>query len=264
VKRRFLRIWPGLIAVTVLGAFVLGPLVTNLSASDYFRAGETAHYFKTLLLNIKYYLPGVFINNPYPRAVNGSLWTIPVEVHWYVVILVAGVVGLLRFRHFVFAALVVLAIYYLGIYGAESNPKRIYFQEFGLFFLYGACLHLYQEQWRKHVALTALFLICSALIALFFGHPLVALWLVLPFLVIVFGTASTPVIRRFGRFGDLSYGIYIYAFPVQQTVAWLTSARYSLTATLGLSAAITTLFAFASWHLIERPALSFKPRQSGR
>ncbi len=264
VTRRLLRIWPGLIVVVLLSTFVLGPLVSNLSTAEYFRTEETWRYLKTLLMNIKYELPGVFTGNPYPRAVNGSLWTIPVEVRWYLVILFAGAAGLLKSRYLLLVASVILALYYFGIYGAMRDTKPIYFQEYGLFFLYGACLQMYQDEWRKHLVLSTLLCIGSAIVFLLLGHAFVAFWLVLPCLIVYCGTASTPFVRGFGRFGDLSYGIYIYAFPVQQTIVWMTNARYPLPWTLALSVAMTLVLAFASWHLVEQPALRFKPRRLDR
>ncbi|MDR2325127.1 MAG: acyltransferase [Acidovorax sp.] len=260
-KRRILRVWPGLIAVTVLSALVLGPLVTSLPAYDYFRADGTLAYFKTLLLNIKYKLPGVFTENPYPNAVNGSLWTIPLEVRWYIVILIAGVIGALKIRVLALIALMTLAVYYLGIYGAETNPNPKYFQELGLFMLYGACLHLYREKWARRPLVFLLVIACAALTAVALGHPFVGLWLALPYMVIAFGTASTPVLRRFGRFGDLSYGIYIYAFPVQQTIIWWLGPQ-PFAVLLSVSIVIVVAMAYASWHLIESPALRLKPSRA--
>jgi peptidoglycan/LPS O-acetylase OafA/YrhL len=259
IKRRFLRIWPALIVVTCLTALVLGPLISTLPVSEYFGSAETLHYFKILVLNIKYELPGVFAENPYPRAVNGSLWTIPVEVRWYWITLIAGVAGLLRFRWIVLFAMFGLAIYHFGIYGAETNPERIFGVEYGLFFMYGVCLTLYRDLWEGRVSRLAFPLAGVALLFAAFGHPFIALWVFLPFAVIASGVASSPVIRRFGRFGDLSYGFYIYAFPVQQLVVWWTYPSLSLPASLALSALGTIVLAYLSWHLVEKPALKLKP-----
>jgi peptidoglycan/LPS O-acetylase OafA/YrhL len=78
--------------------------------------------------------------------------------------------------------------------------------------------------------------------------------------VLAVGNASTPYLRRAGRFGDLSYGTYIYAFPVQQTLIWLFKDRLSWTAVFALTVATTLALAFASWHLVEKRALRLKPQ----
>jgi peptidoglycan/LPS O-acetylase OafA/YrhL len=72
---RSLRIYPGLCAVILLSIFVLGPFVTNLTIVQYFAQSEFLWlYLKNItLISISYYLPGVFIDNPYVGAVNGSL-----------------------------------------------------------------------------------------------------------------------------------------------------------------------------------------------
>ena len=264
VQRRFVRIWPALIVVTLLAALVMGPLVSELPAAEYFARAETLRYFKVLVLNIKYELPGVFLSNPYPRAVNGSLWSIPVEVRWYWVTLFAGLLGLLRVRAAVLASMLALALFHFWIYGAESNPTRNYGIEYGLFFVYGACLQLYRSAWEDRRLRLAPPLAAVAALFAMLGHPLVALWVFLPFAVIATGVASTPVIRRVGRFGDFSYGFYIYAFPVQQLAIWATSASLPLPAYLALSAAATTVLALLSWHLVEKPALRFKPGRPQR
>ena len=102
-----------------------------------------------------------------------------------------------------------------------------------------------------------------AAVALACARPLLALWLVLPVTVLVVGNASTPYFRRAGRFGDLSYGLYIYAFPVQQTLIWLFKDRLSWWSVLGLTLIVTFTLAFASWHLVEKWALRLKPSRRG-
>jgi peptidoglycan/LPS O-acetylase OafA/YrhL len=90
------------------------------------------------------------------------------------------------------------------------------------------------------------------------GHELIAAFVLTPYLVLAFGTESFPVLRRFGRFGDLSYGVYIYAFPVQQMAIWLTP-KLTIYQHFALAIPVTLVMAWLSWHLIEKVALSYKP-----
>lgn len=90
--KRGLRILPALFVVVILSAFVLGPLVSNLSLAEYFASPVLLGYLRNILLNIRYSLPGVFEDNIYPHAVNGSLWTLPVEATMYLFVLLLGVV----------------------------------------------------------------------------------------------------------------------------------------------------------------------------
>lgn len=75
ITRRALRIFPALIANTVLTVFIIGPLFTSLSLSKYFSNSQTWGYFSNIFLYNTYSLPGVFEHNTYPNAINGSLIT---------------------------------------------------------------------------------------------------------------------------------------------------------------------------------------------
>jgi hypothetical protein len=79
--------WPALLLTTVVCAFVLGPLVSTLPASAYFASSDTYKHLSWLRLRSSFDLPGVFADLPFPRAVNGSLWSIPLEIHWYLILL---------------------------------------------------------------------------------------------------------------------------------------------------------------------------------
>lgn len=92
-EARLLRIFPGLIVAVLLCVFVVGPISTTASLSDYFASPSTFSYFKhnVFLLNgIQFDLPSVFTSNPYPGSVNGSLWTLPIEFWMYVFVAVLG------------------------------------------------------------------------------------------------------------------------------------------------------------------------------
>jgi len=256
VLRRFLRIWPGLIVVTCLAALFMGPLVSNLTYYDYFHSKHTWHFFRTLLLDITYVLPGVFSTNFYPHAVNGSLWTIPFEIRWYGILVLVGFFKLFNYKWLILAAFCILIIDQFVKYHAGIPPS--YMSEFGFYFVYGACLHLFRAVWMRYMRLCLVLASLLVFASVTAGYPIVALWLALPYLIIFVATCSTPIVRQFGRFGDLSYGIYIYAFPVQQLVVKLGEGQFSFPVCLLFSVLGTGLLAFASWHLVEKPALQLK------
>jgi peptidoglycan/LPS O-acetylase OafA/YrhL len=85
-------------------------------------------------------------------------------------------------------------------------------------------------------------------------------YLGIPYVVLAFGTAATPGLARAGRWGDVSYGMYLYAFPVQQTLIAVTQAAIPPAALIVATTALSVALAWASWHLIEKPCLSLKPR----
>ncbi|WP_410565478.1 acyltransferase family protein [Amycolatopsis sp. cmx-4-61] len=95
--RRLLRIMPPLVVVVLVTVFVLGPLVTTWPAHDYWTHIQTWRYLvgTTVLFFLQHQLPGVFTGNPYPFSVNGAIWTLPMELLGYGLVLVAGVVVLI-------------------------------------------------------------------------------------------------------------------------------------------------------------------------
>ena len=260
--RRLLRIWPALAVVVTLTALVLGPVVSSLPAADYYAHGGTWQYFLNLRFIAVYILPEAFAKNPYPLGVNGSIWTIPIEVLCYLVLAVCGLAGLLKKKTIWLAAIVI----YLAWYLAQSSPDLYHSihqkREMGAYFLSGSALYVLREYWQKRpwTWLAALALLAGGLLLAKMRYT--ALLAFMPYAVISLGTASTPFIRRFGRYGDFSYGIYLFAFPVQQTVIMCLYPEYGFWSAMMLSMAITAGLAFLSWHLVERRALVYKPRRN--
>jgi peptidoglycan/LPS O-acetylase OafA/YrhL len=265
--RRLLRIWPGLALAVALTALVLGPLVSTLSPRDYYADPIVKDYIiNNLCMNLRDQLPMRFDGNALPSAINGSMWTIPLELKCYLALALMALAGLLRLRWLLLALVLGATATY-----ALVQPRGELFEhfswalehrfllEFGLFFFAGAVLLVFRvhESRRTMLAVLACCWVLAA-VALASGRPLLVL--VVPVIVVAIGTASTPVVRSAGRFGDLSYGVYIYAFPVQQTLIWLVRDRLSWGVVLALTVATTQLLAFASWHLVEKKALRLKPR----
>lgn len=269
VAKRFLRVWPGLAVVTAVAALVVGPLVTQVTLHEYFQSPVTRDYFSQLYLGIRFLLPGVFEQNPW-HVVNGSLWTIPIEVRWYGALLLAGICGLLRKRmRLVLLALVVAyAIYIYGVFDVQHNPLARFPLpdfgcEYGSYFCSGVVLYHFRHAWRGHAGwLTAVLVVAGALMVAL-DHGYAALFLLLPWGVIRFGTSSTPWLRRAGRYGDFSYGIYIYAFMMQQLAISLIGANHPYWLGLTVSAACTLACAALSWHLVEQPSLNLKRHLPG-
>ena len=262
-QRRILRIWPALAVVVVLTAYGLGALVTSLPLMEYWTHRATLDYLLTLKMNVHFMLPGVFTNNPYAHGVNGSLWTIPLEVRCYVVMAIAGLLGLMKFRSVWMLLIAAYMAWFLTKGTADVTGQLNHGRDLSAFFLAGSALYLLQPQWKRHPFAWILMALVGAAVLWACGWHHTALLLLLPITVLHIGTSATPVLRRFGRWGDPSYGIYLFAFPVQQTVILYTWPDLGFAGTLILALLITVGLAYASWHLIEKQALKFKPSRKG-
>lgn len=264
--KRGLRLIPALVVVVLLSVFVFGPLVSQLQSGEYFSDSRTWKYLSNAVLRVQYRLPGVFENNPYPQAVNGSLWTLPIEAVMYLSLLVAGRCGLLVKNRAIWIAAICLAMHVrlcdaLGLTQAvwlEVLPVKESFKLATLFFAGAAMWQLDRViPWRGDIA-ALLFVILFSVSR----HPAggVVWLLVAPYLVLYVGRQRIPCLSDIGRIGDFSYGLYLYAFPVQQTLMWHFGPSLPIFEFVFLSFAVTICFAVPSWYLVERPCLTLKSR----
>jgi len=257
MAKRALRIFPGLFVATAMSAFVLAPLVTSLRPGAYFSQPAPYLYVldNTLLDQTVHELPGVmFVNNPAGLEINGSLWTLRLEVMMYVMVLGLGLLRLMRLR-------VLLGLMALGLACLQFQDALDFLGGWGwllAFFVAGMILYKLRatrifDGRLAVLAFTGLVLSVPLrqFIPLFpvFGCYL-ALWLALnPYLPVIPAT----------RFGDLSYGLYIYGWPVEEGVIWALGGHALWWQVLAIALPATAAIAFLSWHLVESPALRLKP-----
>jgi peptidoglycan/LPS O-acetylase OafA/YrhL len=266
-RKRALRLLPALVVAVAFTTLVIGPLFTSLSLSDYLTDAETWFYLvrASLLVTIAGQLPGVFTDNVYPEAVNGSLWTLPLEAGCYVMVAVLGVVGLLHRRAVLGAA---AAVVLLAITPLSPLSTSVTVTAGGNFtsaleligaFLVGALLYSLRSRLRlSWVVPAALGLVW--MLSWNSGWSTVTTVLALATTVIVFAFRTPASLRRLTAPGDVSYGIYVYAFPVQQSVAALWGPGLRPGVMLAIALPVTYALALLSWRLIERPALRRKRR----
>ncbi len=254
ILRRFLRLWPGLAAATIVIA-AASVFLTSMAAGDYL--GAVRHFVaRNLQLRIVYELPGVFAggSGAAMAAVNGSWWTIPVEAKCYLYLALLGVVGLRRRWLSVLAFAVVAFLYLQSPTG--QGLKYLYI----LFFATGLCARQFTAEVLRHRIAWSCAGLAAFLAAVASGRQDLATWVIVAPLVLLTGSMDTPGIRSAGRFGDLSYGIYIYAYFVQQLSVRYWPANGSLAGTLVVSVVATAALAWCSWHAVEAPALALKRR----
>jgi peptidoglycan/LPS O-acetylase OafA/YrhL len=266
LAKRALRIFPGLFAATLVSAFVLGPLVTELPLGAYISRPEPYQYVlgNTLLDQTVHELPGVwFVDNGVGLEVNGSLWTLRSEFLMYLMVLALGVLRLLTLPITLLLLAFGMACLHFNMLDQLENWGWLFQLLSGWGWLVGffaAGMVLYKLRHTRifdgRIALLALAGLALSIplrqfILLFpvFGCYL-ALWLAL--------SPRLPVIPA-ARFGDLSYGLYIYGWPVEQAVMWLSGGRAAWWQIFLIALPATAAIAFLSWHLVERPMLRLKP-----
>jgi peptidoglycan/LPS O-acetylase OafA/YrhL len=227
--RRLLRILPPLLFVVAVTVFVIGPLYTTWSLHDYWAHKQTWRYLvgTFALFLLQHDLPGVFSDNPYPWSVNGSLWTLPMEMVGYAIVLGVGVLVALGASRLVLfpllAGMFVLDGTLQATFGYHGRGGSLIHIPIGSMvsfmvpFVIGMVLHAYRDRvpFRPLAAIL-----------------LAGLWLVLHwtpldrYLLAVMSAYGAIVIARHwprsldtgGRWVVGSYGMYIWAFPIQQMI----------------------------------------------
>jgi peptidoglycan/LPS O-acetylase OafA/YrhL len=262
--KRALRIYPGLLACLLVSALAIGPFVSDLPAAAYFRSSGaytyiTSNFSMVMPANT---LPGVWFSSyGAGSVVDGPLWTLPCEVLMYLLVLTLGVLRALDLR--LMLALIALGMVCLWFDTSSSD----YFIGGALwllpFFAAGMALYRLRDKgiFRGRVALVAV-------AGLVLSVPLNAFILLFPlfgsYLVIYLALERRLPFFNAARFGDLSYGLYIYGWPVEQVLVRLKGGTMSWPLLFALAFPITAALAFASWHLVEARALRLKPANAQR
>lgn len=265
VIARTLRIAPGLIVATLVVALFLGGAMTKLSLTDYLSSPDLRRFIGATLSSFKsnIALPGVFADNPFKFPM-GTVWTLKYEVLCYAGVLAFGLTGLLRSRAAAFALVAGLA---LGLAGLDllrpDAPKGVETAlRLPFIFAFGGALYV----WRSRVRLSGLLVTALAAVTWLAGGTF--LFKTLLFLASSYGVmwlALAPALTRWSYEpkADLSYGTYLYGWPIQQTLHTLLPAA-SAAALLLPGLVITLAVAAVSWFLVEKPALALKARALGR
>lgn len=260
ILRRFLRIWPAL-AVATLVIALAAVLVSTLPPRGYF-GHATRHFIASnLQLQVVYDLPGVFAGSTAPAmvAVNGSWWSIPLEVKCYLYIALLGLIGLRR-RWISLLALAVVGFLCFQTLPGHAQANALHHLKYLCtgFFVSGLCARQFVGTLRRHPVAWGcggLALLVGSSVA---GQDDLLVWVVIAPVVLFLGSLSTPWVRSASRFGDLSYGIYIYAYFVQQLSVRYWPGGSTYWGSVAVSILVTAGLAWLSWHAVEAPALGLK------
>lgn len=263
LRARALRIVPAYAVCVLACAFAIGPIFTTLPLRRYFSNAQAWDYALTNLHfgpRLAWLLPGVFADHPV-SIVNGSIWTLPIEVLMYVCAALLGVVGILARRLWLTAVLAVgFVLVIVWVQPIVSTTLSDYLRMAALFALGGICF-----VWRARIPNSGvLLLILAALAWALRDTPAYAYLFTFAETAFVFWFAyglggAESRLRGFNRVGDYSYGLYLWGYPAQQIVVAIAGPQSVFVNAVG-GFAIALLLAIASWHMVERPALRWKTR----
>lgn len=256
MEKRIRRIFPGLIACSFVIVYLLAPFYYGDMKLAYLSSMDVFKNFLAMSAMMQIHIPLLFEGYKHIGPPNGSLWTLPIEFSCYLIIALA--MGLVKnWRSMAFMLFLMIA----GSIALSDQQKQAAFYgvstqwliQFGTSFFLGALLSLTREAWDN--TKTKLFFVFFALFCLYMmkgmQEILVFGYVALTLITIVIGVSFKERLIK-GRF-DISYGLYIYAWPVQQIMANETHMNYwwSLFASIIVITALATL----SWHFVEKPFL---------
>jgi peptidoglycan/LPS O-acetylase OafA/YrhL len=263
LRRRVLRVYPAFVVASVVSAFVAAPLGSP-SGWAYLNSIDLGQFLADVAQLNKLSVPPSFLSNPFPGPINGSLWSIKIEFECYLVLMALGLLGALRRRGPVLALFAILfVVHAVQGYVASSLDRFANHVQLATFFMSGAVAYLYRDRIRWSygwLEVAALVTICTTILEVGFVELLpifgtyILLWL-----------AYDPRLLRLrvGRRVDLSYGIYLYAWPVQQLLIQGVGPAALNPYTLSLAAVIVSAgLAWLSWRFVERPFLALKRRSA--
>lgn len=253
---RLLRIFPGLIVCTAL-LVTVGIVVTECSPVAYLADARVLKYvLKTVSLSTgAAELPGVFSNNPHPSVVNASLWTLKFELLCYVLLASAGAFNLFRKRYLNWLLPIGFLLsggFLVQRFGGLADPVE-QMARFWLCFSIGVGFFVFRSSIRISW-IFGFFLVALMAATLGTAWDRVISPVATGYAAVLLGSVPLPGVRQFTNKVDLSYGVYIFGWPISQTliltVPGITTATLII-ASCGLALSVAVL----SWHLVEKPSL---------
>lgn len=258
---RILRIFPPLLLVCAVTVFVLGPLTTERPLTAYFADIRTWAYLPLAGSGLFVPdLPGVFESVPWATRINPPLWTLRYEIIFYVLLVLASLAGLLSRARLPLLLAATLAVYLLLTFGTTLRGDEFIdsMTRFGMSFMLGVGIYHY----RHAIPVTIWWVVPFGLATLLARNTLwVELFSTFAATALVFwvGLGVKGPLLRYNGVGELSYSVYIWHWPVGQTLIGLFPQLHAWQLFLLIAPCAVTI-AFVSWRFVELPALRRVPQ----
>ena len=263
LRNRVLRIFPAFVLASLLSAFLVGPLGADVAA--YFKQFDLPKFFLGMLSLSPPLVPPVFEGQPYP-AVNIPLWTIGYEFRCYLLMALLGACGIAGRRNlwlllsgaslllFV-AAGTLFPASAIDFFAVLGDPRQL--MRFVAFFSAGAAFYLFHDRiaYTRKRALFAGVVLFGCMLHWHTAQP--ALVVLGAYLLFYFAFAALPALARFRTYPDISYGVYLYGWPIQKLLLWYIPSLSPWPLFL-LAFGLSCICGLLSWKFIERPFLRLK------
>ena len=261
-RNRFLRLFPALFFV-LLFSVLLSPFVYEGNIA-FFKNKEVYTYLPNnlTLYGFQSGIKGIFDSNPY-HAINGSLWTIRYEFTLYIAL--AALFFIKKKREVKIILLSVMFVFMFCLYnfcldkfGQSSlvGFLGVHVLNLGTFFMAGSLLAALKLESLKFKQIILCITIVILGFSIYFNLYDLFKHIVLPFFVLLVGFTPIKLVKDFAKFGDPSYGIYIYSFPIQQSLVYF--FNLNIVNLIINSVLISIIFGYLSWYCIENKALKYK------
>jgi len=252
---RLLRIFPALIVFVLIMIFMIGPIISNQSILSYFSSKLTYTYLKNITLYLhQYELTGfdALSSTAERYSTNGSLWTLRVEFSLYIVVAILGYCKLLN----KFTVCVIFIMSFFITFIAKDSYLIIFFNLSTIFFG-GSIFYLYRKniKFNKYPLTPILILLGSCILGMGLVQCVQTVGI---YIIFQFALSQDIHLHKFAKYGDFSYGIYIYGFPIQQILIHLNNGQMSNIANFMLAVPMAIFAGFISFHIIEKPCMRLK------
>ena len=262
--KRILRIFPGLFVAVIFSIIVCGIFFSSLSVTNYITNQGTLNYLNNILLyNTVFNLPEVFSDNYYPNTVNGSLWSLAYEFTMYIGVALLGAVKIYKRVPPLQIWITLFTInFIMYIIGYKNLAMSIFYldivllAQLALMFYSGVLMH--KEARRITLSTKIGIYILFAYILLMVVTPNLSIFYSATLLAYaLFALGRCDLMSWIGKYGDFSFGIYIYSFPFQQMIVAIAKIQepYLLFA---ISLPLSVIAGALSWYLVEARVLKLK------
>ena len=264
---RILRIYPALLLAVLYTALIVGLSLSSLSTSDYLSHPLTFEYLWKNILQLFWPTPTTLPGLPW-SAVNAPLWTLPFEIHMYLLLGFVGAIGLTvrgRLRTILWGAYFTLigisvllyTIDYAYLLKGYGLGYKGHYLRFLAMFGVGVAYYMLRSRVVLRTRYFITILIVLGLSAIMRPLFVMIAYGALAYCLLYLAYIPGGPLRLFNKLGDYSYGIYIFGYPTQKAVMQLLPGSNAIELFV-ISLSITLAISAISWHFIERPAIGLK------